>query len=215
MRFDRESFYAIAPFAAWILLMTLLPASAGSYALRSACAVALALPLLPRLLNQSKAVYARSLMFGVPAGLLVLVLWIAPERFEWYREWMVVGGMSAEPSPYEPTLAGWPLVIAKLIGSAFVIAPIEELFFRNYLYRRLQDRQWQAVSPSRFDASAFFWTVALFALEHNRIVVAALAGAIYSAAAIRHGIGAAIVAHITTNFALGLWVICRGDWAFW
>jgi hypothetical protein len=42
-----------------------------------------------------------------------------------------------------------------------------------------------------------------------------LAGAIYSAAAIRHGIGAAIVAHITTNFALGLWVICRGDWAFW
>ena len=63
--------------------------------------------------------------------------------------------------------------------------------------------------------SAFLWTTALFALEHDRYLAGAMAGAAYGALAIRKGLGAAIVAHVTTNLVLAVYVIARSEWAFW
>jgi membrane protease YdiL (CAAX protease family) len=57
--------------------------------------------------------------------------------------------------------------------------------------------------------------VALFAIEHDRYVVGAIAGAIYGLLAIRKGLSAAIVAHMTTNFILGIYVIFSGEWQYW
>ena len=112
-------------------------------------------------------------------------------------------------------MCGWTLTIVKLVGSAFVIAPVEEVFFRSFLYRWLQSRNFAAVPLSRFDLSAFLWMVFLFTLEHDRPVAAAMAGGIYGLLAIRWGLGSAIVAHVVTNLALGLHVIYHGAWAFW
>lgn len=217
MRFDRETFFAIAPFAVWMAMMTLLPATAEMYALRTVCTAAAAFALLPRLMKPSLKDWGRFFIMGVPAGMLVLVLWIWPESFAWYREWFVIGGVSAsqEPSAYDPAVCGKALLAMRLLGSAFVIAPVEELFFRSYLYRRLQSREWTKVSLSRFDLTAFLWTVALFSLEHNRIAAALAAGVVYQIVAMRAGIGSAITAHVTTNLALGLWVVYNGAWAFW
>jgi len=161
----------------------------------------------------------KALCIGLIGGIVVNVLWIAPEYSTWYRTWMElpIGELppASGPSPYEPSVCGWPLTIVKLIGSAFVIAPVEEVFFRSFLYRRLQARDFRAVPLSRFDLSAFLWMVFLFTLEHDRPVVAALAGAAYGLLAIRFGLGSAIVAHVVTNLMLGLHVIYRGEWWFW
>ncbi len=112
-------------------------------------------------------------------------------------------------------VCGWPLTLAKLAGSAFVIAIVEELFFRSFLYRWLQNRDFASVPLSRFDLSAFMWTVFLFTLEHDRPLAAALCGVIYGFLAIRCGLLSAIIAHITTNLLLGVYVIVGGKWAFW
>ena len=157
---------------------------------------------------------------GILVGVLVTVLWIVPEVSDFYRTWFCwpIGSLptpSSEPSPYDPAVCGWALTIAKLIGSAFVIAPVEEVFFRSFLYRRLQARDFRAMPLSRFDLSSFLWMVFLFTLEHDRPVVAALAGAAYGLLAIRFGLGSAIVAHVVTNLMLGLHVIYRGEWWFW
>jgi len=161
----------------------------------------------------------KALCVGLIGGLVVNVLWIAPEYSTWYRTWMElpIGELppASGPSPYEPSVCGWPLTIVKLIGSAFVIAPVEEVFFRSFLYRRLQTRDFRAVPLSSFDLSSFLWMVFLFTLEHDRPVVAALAGAAYGLLAIRFGLGSAIVAHVVTNLMLGLHVIYRGEWWFW
>ena len=158
-------------------------------------------------------------MFGLSllSGLAVACIWIAPERFDWYRAHLVIGGVpsAAGPSPYEPGVCGWPLTIARLLGSAFVIAPAEELFFRSFLYRRLIAPAWRAVPPRRFDLPAFVWMTGLFALEHDRIAVAALAGAAYLFVYMRAGFAAAALSHAVTNFALGCYVIWYGMWAFW
>jgi CAAX prenyl protease-like protein len=55
----------------------------------------------------------------------------------------------------------------------------------------------------------------LFALEHDRWFAGALAGAVYGLVYIRRGLAAAILAHVVTNFLLGLYVIDRGAWGLW
>ena len=217
-RETRDAVLYAAPFVAWIALQMALPATAVGYAVRTGVTAAIGLACLLVLKAPCEFPW-RGVIVGLIGGLVVNVLWIAPEYSTWYRTWMElpIGELppAAGPSPYEPSVCGWPLTIVKLIGSAFVIAPVEEVFFRSFLYRRLQARDFRAVPLSRFDLSSFLWMVFLFTLEHDRPVVAALAGAAYGLLAIRFGLGSAIVAHVVTNLALGFHVICRGEWWFW
>lgn len=205
----------VAPYLVWMALMMLLPATAVDYATRTACTAA-ALCFYIFTVKPAAPAWPRTLTWGVLAGLAVGVLWVAPESFDWYRRYLIIGGGAAtEPSPYDPAVCGWPLTLVRLAGSAFVIAAAEELFFRDFLYRWLQKRDWTSVDRRTFDLNAFLWMTALFALEHDRWLAGAAAGALYGLVYIRHGLGAAVTAHVVTNLALGLYVIGRGEWGFW
>ena len=240
-RETREIFRYAAPFAAWIALQTALPATAWAYAARALATAAVGLWCLRMGGARPRAAAAGSdrsvaspnpahlgeaalsplrLAAGLIVGVLVAVLWIAPECLTFYRTWFCwpIGSLPAashHPSPYDPAVCGWALTVAKLVGSAFVIAPVEEVFFRSFLYRWLQKRDFRAVPLSRFNLSAFLWMVFLFTLEHDRPLAAALAGALYGFAAIRWGLASAIAAHVTTNLLLALHVIFSNSWAFW
>ena len=198
----------ILPFAAWMGLMFALPPTAFSYAMRSA--VTLIAGAVCLLMCRPKLSFPpRRLAVGVLAGAAVCALWIA------LPAWPFPEPVAPDPSPYAPATCGWTLTIAKLIGSAFIIAPVEEVFFRSFLYRWLIQRNFTDVPLSRFDLSAFLWMILLFTLEHDRPVAAAITGAIYGLLAIRLGLGSAIAAHITTNLLLGLHVIHHNAWQFW
>jgi CAAX prenyl protease-like protein len=197
----KRDFWLIAPYAAWMVLMMALPAlpvsPAAAYAVRT-FAVAVLLVFAVGHLYPRKPVGGfswRQLAWGVAVGTAVFAIWVAPEKL------FGIGGSaaSAEPSPYAPETCGWPLTAIRLFGSAVIIAAAEELFFRRWL----------------LDFAGFWWMVALFAIEHDRYVVGAIAGAIYGLLAIRKGLSAAIVAHMTTNFILGIYVIFSGEWQYW
>ena len=230
-RETRDIFRYAAPFAAWIALQTALPATAWAYAARTAATALVGMWCLWQGGSRSCATATPSrhgeaalsplrLFIGLLIGVLVTILWIAPEFSTFYRTWFCwpLGSLpiaSPAPSPYEPAVCGWTLTIAKLIGSAFVIAPVEEVFFRSFLYRWLQKRDFLSVPLSRFNLSAFLWMVFLFTLEHDRPLAAAVAGALYGFAAIRWGLPSAIAAHVTTNLLLAVYVIHQNAWAFW
>ncbi|MBR4611942.1 MAG: CAAX prenyl protease-related protein [Kiritimatiellae bacterium] len=191
-----------------------------------------------QLFNFSTSQLTTSLFIGI----LVFILWVAPEC-RWlydhcrplsllYHRWLVMP-LGAYPeyftpqtfpalSPdcsglaFSPAEAGWPLAIARLLGSAFVIAPAEELFFRGFLYRWIQGRNWRAIDISKFDAHSFWIVVAVFAFEHDRWLMGAVAGIAYGLLAIKcGGLRAAIVAHITTNLLLGIYVLVFSRYGFW
>ena len=205
------------PFAVWMGLMFILPATAESYAIRSVATLAtgIACWIIHRRnaepssngFNSGKACI--SSLTGLAVGLIIFAIWI------WMPTWPYEETAVSETLPYAPETCGWPLTIAKLAGSAFIIAPAEELFFRSFLYRRLIARDFTSVPLSRFDLSAFLWTVLLFTLEHDRPIAAAITGAAYGLLAIRFGIFSAIVAHVTTNLVLAIHVICNKAWQFW
>ena len=204
-----KSFWLIAPYAAWMVLMTALPATVGGYAVRT---VVVATLLAWGWWQGREAKDARrasclsssvsrplvsSLLPGLLVGLAVFVMWILPEQFDWawYRRFCIIG----EGGTQAVAEASTAMIAIRLIGSAFVISVAEELFFRKWL----------------IPFAGFWWMVGLFAIEHDRWLVGTFCGMIYGWLYLRKGLFAAIVAHATTNLVLGLWVLKTGQWQFW
>ena len=195
-----KSFGLIAPYAAWMVLMAVLPATATAYAVRSAAVVALlaAAAVSSKFKVQSLKCGKWSNSFlGLAVGVLVFAVWIAPEQFDWtwYRKWCIVG----EGGTQAVAEASAAMIAVRLFGSACVISVAEELFFRKWL----------------ISFAGFWWMVGLFAIEHDRWLVGAIAGVAYGLLYLRRGLLAAIVAHATTNLVLGLWILKTGQWQFW
>jgi CAAX prenyl protease-like protein len=178
-------------------LMMLLPPTAGAYAVRTAVVLGLLFwslwPFRHKIIPTRKEVAV-----GLCAGLLVFIAWVLPEGSAFYQKWCIIGD-SPNVSIYDPSICGWPLVLIRLFGSAFVIAVAEEIFFRKFL----------------IDFAGFWWMVVLFAIEHDRFLVAFIAGVIYGIVKIKVSLKSAIIAHIVTNFILGIYVIRFAKWQFW
>ena len=193
-----KSFGLIAPYAAWMVLMAVLPSTVGGYAVRTAVVAGLLLwSSRDEQWKFFKSVSLPAVLIGMAVGLLVFAVWIAPEQFgwAWYGKWCIVG----EGGTQAVAEASAAMIAVRLIGSAFVISVAEELFFRKWL----------------IGFAGFGWMVALFAVEHDRWLVGAIAGAVYGLLYLRKGLLPAIVAHATTNLVLGLWVLKTGQWQFW
>ena len=196
----KRSFELIAPYAGWMVLMTALPSTAWAYAVRTVVTAALlACSLWPCVSCRSYSVLFdwRRLTLGLAVGLAVFVIWILPEQFDWvwYRKLFILG----EGGTKAVAESGAALIAMRLVGSAFVISVAEELFFRKWL----------------IGFAGFWGMVFLFAIEHDRWLVGAIAGVIYGLLYLRKGLWSAVVAHATTNFVLGLWVLKTGQWQFW
>ena len=157
------------------------------YWLRTVCAGILLLPWVARNFKAFKIDW-----IGALAGIAVFAVWIAPESLGWVQTG-------------EKEAASYPLI--QLFGSAVVIATAEELFFRDWLYN------WLTKSWSRPWAAALM--LLLFAVEHDKYICALVAGAVYFALYLRRGLASAIAGHITTNFALGAYVILTKSWYLW
>lgn len=226
----RAGFALAAPFFVWLggIAVTLLPlgfyAPAYVYAGKTAICAALAVALRPWRFVRCGG-RRGEVVWGALIGVAVYVLWALPESTPWpevtawYRRWLVM-----MPGSLPDYSASWcyawghspALAVAKLIGSAFVIAPIEEFFFRGLLMRWLTQRDWQALPLGGVSRNAFWATALVFAFEHDRFVGGLLAGVAYGGLAVRTGsLCAPIVAHVTTNLLLGLHVLLLDAYGFW
>lgn len=117
---------------------------------------------------------------------------------------------------FSPAEAGWPLTVMKLVGSAGVIAVVEEFFFRGFFYRWIRNARFWTIPMASFDAQAFWITVAVFGLEHDRWLAGMFAGLAYGWLAARTGgVWAAALAHGLTNLLLGAYVVLSGQYGFW
>jgi CAAX prenyl protease-like protein len=154
-----------------------------------------ALTQTPKHPNNPSTQTLTCLFWGLLVGLLVFGIWVFPEQFAWYRKWCILGegGTRAIAESDRLTIA------LRLVGSAFVISVAEELFFRKWL----------------IGFAGFGWMVALFAIEHDRWVVGAVAGVLYGLLYLKKGLLSAIVAHAVTNLVLGLYVLKTDAWQFW
>lgn len=150
---------------------------------------------------------------SVLCGLLVLIIWIYPEKF------LFQIGSSAAFNPHalgESQAAAIGLITTRLFGSSVVVPIMEELFWRSFLMRYLVDPKFRSVPMGAFTWLSFIGTAVLFGLEHHRVVVGIIAGLLYGGLLLyQKKLRGVIIAHAVTNFGLGVYIVVTGTWLFW
>jgi len=103
-----------------------------------------------------------------------------------------------------------------ILGMTLVVPPLEEVFYRSFLYRFIAKPDFQTVALNRFLPVPFIVTALVFGFEHNQWLAGILCGMAYQWLVLRKNrLGDAITAHAITNFLLGVYVVWKGAWNFW
>lgn len=215
----------VLPFLAWLVLMLLPVAPTTNYLIRTAVSLILLLWLRPWKWYRFRL---NGIMLGLTGVTAVVVfwVWVAPET-EWfacrfpnlhrfYLHFGRFGVRAPTGTAFDPARCGWTLTLTRLVGSSFVIAPVEEFFWRGFLYRLLFSRAFLDVPLRTFSLWRFALLAVLFGLEHDRWLTGLVAGAAYTTLVVASGeLWPALFAHVATNLLLALYVLQTGSYQFW
>ena len=160
---------------------------------------------------------------AVVVGVAVFVLWVGlDEAFARFGlpAYPKLKNSGAAWNPNETFGLTSPLaiffVVARILGSTLVVPPLEEVFYRSFIYRFLASKDFLALPLGSFLPVPFIVTSVLFGFEHREWLAGILCGFAYQGLVIwKNRLGDAITAHSTTNLLLGLWVVWKGAWQFW
>jgi CAAX prenyl protease-like protein len=151
---------------------------------------------------------------SVLVGLVVGVLWVGIDRIVPYSH---LGSRTAfDPTPLQGSLWWIAFLAVRLYGLVLMVPVMEEIFWRSFLLRYLTSPDFRQLPMGTFSATALWLMVAASALAHPEWLVAVVASLAY--AFWLRGTGSlfgVIVAHATTNAALGGYVLVTGDWQYW
>jgi CAAX prenyl protease-like protein len=93
---------------------------------------------------------------------------------------------------------------------------IEELFWRSYLMRWIDNKNFLSIAPESVSTFAYVGSACLFALEHHLWFAGLFAGLVYGELyKIYKNLWVPIFAHAVTNGVLGIWVVFSGNWQYW
>jgi CAAX prenyl protease-like protein len=162
----------------------------------------------------------RHLWATLAIGVLVFVVWIAPDLFFrgyrhfWLFENVVTGKASTS---FSSTDLSWPVLALRMIRAVVIVPIVEELFWRAWLMRWIIDADFQKIPLGKYTAQSFWIVAALFASEHGPYWdVGLAAGIVYNWWMVRaRSLGDLILTHAVTNFILGAYVIAFGKWEYW
>jgi CAAX prenyl protease-like protein len=156
----------------------------------------------------------RVLVPSVFVGLVVCVLWVGIHELVPYPQ---LGSRSAfDPTPLQGSPWWVAFLTIRLYGLIIMVPVMEEIFWRSFLLRYLTDPDFRRLPVGTFSASSLGIMVAASALAHPEWLVAIVASLAYALWLRRtRSLFGAIVAHGTTNAALGGYVLTTGAWQYW
>ncbi len=207
-----------APFAIFVGLMlsSYVVGPYWSYVVRTAAGAWLIWQMRPFV---SEMRWAFSLE-AVAIGIAVFVIWVGLDSFVPQNHLFFTPTPDDTWNPFARFGAGagmaWFFVVVRLLGSSLIVPPLEEVFWRSFLYRYSIRTDFETVPLNKFHPTAFIVISLLFGLEHYQMVQGFLCGMAFQWLVInKNRLGDAIAAHAITNFLLAVWVIARHDWNFW
>jgi len=155
---------------------------------------------------------ARELLLAVVVGVVVFFLWI-----NLAQPWMMLGEPAATFRPVDAEgRIEWGLVAVRWVGAALMVPVMEELFWRSFLMRWVDNPDFEKVDPRAVTLKAVGLSTLVFVLAHTQWLAAIVAGLAYAWLYRRTGsLWSPILAHAVTNGVLGIWVVLYGNWQFW
>jgi CAAX prenyl protease-like protein len=165
---------------------------------------------------------------AVAVGIGIFAVWVGVDG-DWTTQnslWVKLGlaHASTTPSPiWNPhaqfgtgTALAWLFISVRILGSTFIVPPLEEVFYRSFLYRYVASQNFLNVPLNQFLPWPFLATALAFGFSHHEWLAGIVCGAAYQWLVLRKNrLGDAMTAHAITNFLLGIWVVGRGAWNFW
>ena len=157
---------------------------------------------------------------SIALGVAVFVLWVAPDWLVpgWRSHWIFQNGVTGHLGSSITTGELTPLrLVLRSMRAALLVPVLEELFWRGWLPRWIQDTRFERIPLGQYTPLAFWATALLFAAEHGPFwEVGLLCGIIYNWWMRRtRSLGDLMLVHATTNLALSLYVIATQRWTFW
>lgn len=152
---------------------------------------------------------------AIVVGILIFAIWVGLDPY--YPNFFKAGSTGNPAETFGPHSALPQFFnIVHIVGMTLVVPPLEEVFYRSFVYRYVASPNFMAVPFNRFLPLPFFVTIAFFGLSHSEWLAGILCGAAYQWLVIRKNrLGDAMTAHAITNFLLGVWIVWRGAWHFW
>jgi CAAX prenyl protease-like protein len=152
---------------------------------------------------------------AIAVGIGIFAVWVGLDPF--YLKFFSKGATGNPNDVFGQNSAlAWFFIGVHILGMTFVVPPLEEVFYRSFLYRYIANQNFLSVPLNRFLPWPFLATAAIFGFSHNEWLAGILCGAAYQWLVIRKDrLGDAMTAHAITNFLLGVWIVWRGQWHFW
>lgn len=155
----------------------------------------------------------RVLLPAVLVGLFVFAEWIWIDP---HTPHLAMGKRVA----FDPLALSEPqralFLIFRLFGLAVMVPIMEELFWRSFLIRYITTEKFQSIPPYAFSWGAFAAVAAAFALAHPEWLAALICAVAYGLLLRQtRSLFACLIAHATTNFVLGLYVLTTHNWLYW
>lgn len=217
---QRRTVAWVGPFAVflvWLALDKYIPIANPARELVRDAVIAAAILLFSRHLLPTRAPHW---LASIGVGLGVCVLWIAPDALMpgWRNSPLFQNAITGHLTISIPQGELSPLMLAlRTMRAALLVPVLEELFWRGWLPRWMQDIHFASVPLGTYTPLAFWATAVLFATEHGPFwEVGLLAGIIYNLWMRRtRSLGDLMLAHATTNLALSVYVIVARRWMYW
>jgi CAAX prenyl protease-like protein len=155
---------------------------------------------------------------SVLVGVLVCVIWVGLDPY--YPKMGLLFKAGPPWNPFkefgEGSTMAWFFAAVRIFGSALIVPPIEEAFYRSFLYRYFIRTDFTSLPFNHKHMLSLFVTSGLFGLVHFQWLAGILCGLAFQWLVIRKNrLGDAMTAHAITNFLLGIWVVWKGAWHFW
>ena len=118
------------------------------------------------------------------------------------------------PSP----AVAWAFILVRVIGAVLVVPVMEELFWRDFLWRQLiAPNDFKLARIGEFEWVPFLVVPLVFAAVHGNWWLTSIVWALMIGALLVYtkSLGACIIAHAVTNLLLAAYVLKWRDWAFW
>jgi CAAX prenyl protease-like protein len=152
---------------------------------------------------------------AIVVGILIFAIWVGIDPYYPHLSKSPSTGNPATVFGFNSPLA-WFFNIVHILGMTLVVPPIEEVFYRSFIYRYVTSPNFLAVPLNRFVPLSFVVTIALFGISHNEWLAGIICGAAFQWLVIRKNrLGDAMTAHAITNLLLGIYIVWRGAWNFW
>jgi len=161
-------------------------------------------------LTQPTATKGSDWVLGLGLGVAVFILWVNLD----FRPLAFAASGGFDPRTGGSFDVG--LVVVRLAGAALIVPVMEELFWRSFLLRWLQQPAFLSADPMAVGIRALLISSALFASEHRLWFAGLLAGLAYGWLYKRSGnLWVPILAHAVTNGLLGAYVLATQSWVLW